>query len=44
MAPGVTFSMPVISPVFNNGHGTIKLMSVSVDASCSEASYEKLLE
>ena len=44
VAPGVTFSMPVISPVFNNGHGTIKLMSVSVDASRSEASYEKLLE
>ena len=50
VASGVTFPMPVISPVFNNGHGTINFTvnvcpgNVSVGASCSEASYEKLLE
>jgi hypothetical protein len=49
MAPG-NFPMPVISPVFNNGHGTINFTvnvcpgNVSVGANCSEASYEKLLE
>ncbi len=43
------FLMPVISPVFNIDHGTINFTvnvwpgNVSVDASCSEASYEKLL-
>ena len=47
MAPGVTFPMLVISLVFNNG--TINFTvndcpgNVSIGASCSEASYEKLL-
>ena len=49
VAPGVAFPMPVTSLVFN-GLGTINftvniyLGNVSVGASCSEASYEKLLE
>ena len=46
VAPGIIFPVPVISPVFNNGHGTNKLMSVLellVGASCSEASHKKLV-
>ena len=48
MAPGDIFPMPVISPVFNNGHGTINFTvnvcpeNVSVGSEAI-ASYEKLL-